>query len=325
MSSHASSATDLLLAVDAGGTKTAACIARGRDGEGFQILGRGRSTGANPLSIGAERAVAAIAVAVASARQHAQLDPAVADRAVLSIAGAADPEVAGELVERLRSIGIAQRMAVVSDVLPIFAAGARQGVGIALISGTGSVAFGRNAEGEQVRCGGWGYLLGDEGSGYAIGRAALRATLEELEASRHLPRRLTRSVLEVLKVRDASDLKKAVYNSDSPRATIASIAVEVAELAADEDPLAQEILDTAGGELALIVQSAARQLRLEGSEIPMALAGGILVGSTYLRESLGRQLQACKLDCSLKVVDDPLVGCLQLAVQEARNDLVRWQ
>ena len=48
------------------------------------------------------------------------------------------------------------------------------GVGVALIAGTGSVAFGRAADGRTIRCGGWGYLLGDEGSGYAIGRAALR-------------------------------------------------------------------------------------------------------------------------------------------------------
>ncbi|MGD9637115.1 MAG: BadF/BadG/BcrA/BcrD ATPase family protein [Pirellulales bacterium] len=325
MSAHAPSAAELLLAVDAGGSKTAACFARRAGGDGFQILGRGRSTGANPLSIGVEGAIGAVAAAVATARQEARLDMAIADRAVLSIAGAADPAVASGLVDRLREINVARRIAIVTDVLPVFAAASEEGAGIALICGTGSVAFGRNAAGTEVRCGGWGYLLGDEGSGYAIGRAALRAALVDLESSQPSPRRLTATLLDRLNAHDAKGLKTTLYNAANPRAAIAAVAADVVLLAANDDPLAREILAAAGVELASLAQNTAHQLGFAATEFPIAMAGGVLVASEFLRACVERELKALHLNCRPKVVDDPLVGCLKLAVAEASDDLVRWQ
>ena len=109
-------------------------------------------------------------------------------RAVLSIAGAANRDMTDRFIAWARTVGVAERIAIVSDVLPILAAGTPDCCGVALISGTGSSAFGRAADGRTKRCGGWGYLLGDEGSGYAIGRGALQLALRSLEAGRQRPR-----------------------------------------------------------------------------------------------------------------------------------------
>ena len=94
MSAEAELQAELLLAVDAGGTKTVACLARPIANRNHHVLGRGRSSGANPLSIGVDRAVNCILAAVDEARSAAALTGVVPDRAVLSIAGAADATIA---------------------------------------------------------------------------------------------------------------------------------------------------------------------------------------------------------------------------------------
>lgn len=324
MSALDPSPAELLLAVDAGGTKTAACFARQSSPLAFEVLGRGRSSGANPLSVGVDGAVEAIVAAVNEARSQAQLTAAVADRAVLSIAGAADPSVAQQLIERLRERGLARRIAIVSDVLPILAAVLDQPCGIALIAGTGSVAYGHK-DSKQVRCGGWGYLLGDEGSGYAIGRSALQAALEDLEYNRTSPRSLAQAVVSELKVANVLALTKVIYGSANPRATIATFARPVVELAETGDALARQILDAAGGELANLVARTAKLLSIIEGETPLALGGGVLAASPYLRDVVCQRLAAMQLSCKVKVVADPLEGCLQLAsLPPSDNSLVRW-
>lgn len=324
MSAQSVSAAELLLAVDAGGTKTSACLAKRIGADRFEVLGRGRTTGANPLTIGVDQAAEVIADAVGLARRDAKLPSTVASRAVLSIAGAADPAIAEQLIVRLRIHSVAARIAIVSDVLPILACCSEQRAGIALIAGTGSVAEGRSAEGQILRCGGWGYLLGDDGSGYAIGRAAIRLALENLESVPAESNELSRRVLQVLQVADRAELTKTIYNSPNPRATIASLAVEVAQLAAAEDPAARRILDDAGRDLARLVARTAQQLKLDKRALPLAMAGGVLVGSEYLREAVARNLTELDWTCRLQVVADPLDGCLRLAVLEANDDFVVW-
>ncbi len=131
----------------------------------------------------------------------------------------------------------AEQVAIVSDVLPILAAGTPNCCGIALIAGTGSIAFGRTADGRTKRCGGWGYLLGDEGSGYSVGRSALSHALRELESEcLWQPNSLTEVDAEELNGKTSVvELTKAVYTSDDPRSFIASLAPVVAAAAEQGD------------------------------------------------------------------------------------------
>ena len=312
MSAHTDSAAELILAVDAGGTKTAACLARAKGAASYEILGRSRAVGANPLRIGFDQAVANISIAAAAAADDAGLPGAFAGRAVLSVAGAADPTIADEVERRLREAKIAEQIAVVSDVLPVFAAGV-EGAGIALIAGTGSVAYGRTEDGRTIRCGGWGYLLGDDGSGFAIGRSALRFALKDLETDVDSHESLTTTLLDKLDSRSASELISAVYTNPDSREVIASLALCVGQAAEAGDAVAKGILDQAARELARLAMRAAQSLNLDLRSIPLAVAGGVFVGSKVLREAVATQLAAMGLPPEIRLVADPLDGCLRLA------------
>ena len=104
--------------------------------------------------------------------------PAIVPAAIcLGIAGVDRPNDAAIVRGIMRRIGFNSRVLIVNDALIALETGAPGQPGVVIISGTGSIAYGRNAAGEAARSGGWGYVLGDEGSGYWIGRAALRAVL----------------------------------------------------------------------------------------------------------------------------------------------------
>ena len=148
----------------------------------------------------------------------------------------------------------AEHVAIVSDVLPILAAGTPNCCGIALISGTGSIAFGRSEDGRTKRCGGWGYLLGDEGSGYGVGRSALAHALRDLETEAvWRPDSLTEAIVSALGAKCVTDVTKAVYTSDDSRSFIASLSRIVAVKGEEGEKNAEAILDGAASELAELV------------------------------------------------------------------------
>jgi glucosamine kinase len=310
------SAADLILAVDAGGTKTAACIAQVTNAATYDVLGRGRAVGANPLSIGFDAAVAAISAAAAEAVANAQLSGVIVARAVVSVAGAADPAIARELVRRATNASLARQVTIVSDVVPILVAGC-DNVGVALIAGTGSVAYGRAEDGRLARCGGWGYLLGDDGSGFAIGRAAFRLALDDLETGRRGQQAITTLLLDEFRLRTTNELISAIYTNPNPRAVIASLARHVGQAAELGDAAAHAILDVAARDLARLAQRTAELLRLDLRKVPLAVAGGVLIGSAVLREAVASHLAASGLPPRIRLVADPVDGCLRLAVAKS--------
>ena len=311
-SAHSESPADLILAVDAGGTKTAACLARAVGSSDFEVLGRGRAAGANPLSIGVERAAANVVAAAAEAARDAQLVGAPVARAVLAVAGAANPAIASEFARCTGEADLAQQITVVSDVLAVLAAGG-DGAGVALIAGTGSVAYGRDEKGRTIRCGGWGHLLGDDGGGFAIGRAALRFALTDLETSRQGYQPFTTMLLDELHAKSASELMAAIHAGSDPRAVIASLAHCVGRTAESGDPVAKQFLDEAARDLASLVLRAAQSLGLDLRTAPISVAGGVLIGSKLLRDGLIEQLSVAGIQAKIRLISDPLDGCLRLA------------
>jgi N-acetylglucosamine kinase-like BadF-type ATPase len=314
----------ILLAVDAGGTKTTAWLVETDDSGSPQVLGRGKSSGGNPLSVGFVEATRAIGDAVAQARSEANRPSALATRAVLSIAGAANEDMQDRVVRWAHETGVCQRVAIVSDFLPVLAAGTRDCCGIAVISGTGSSAFARSADGRTARSGGWGYLLGDEGSGFAIGRAALQLALRELEAGTTSDA-LTRKVREAFSANSVSELTNSVYKCSDSRATIAAIAAIVITAADEGDSDAQLILEASARDLAGIVFRAATIAGLTERPISVAVSGGVLVSSKLLQDHLHAELERLRLSCELSVVAEPLTGCVRLAEDEFAGSLVEWR
>ena len=110
----------------------------------------------------------------------------------------------------MRRIGARARILVTNDALIALVAGAGVGPGVVVIAGTGSIAYGRNAHDEAARAGGWGYILADEGSGFWIGRQALRAVVRAADG-RGPATALTPLVLEFFGVTRAEQLVREVY------------------------------------------------------------------------------------------------------------------
>ena len=318
-------AAALLLAVDAGGSKTSAWFAIASQSDAPTVLGRGRSSSANPLTVGFAEATRAIAEAADQARNEAGQPTARVDRAVLSIAGAADAAIRDQFLDWARANELAERVAVVPDVLSVLAAGAVDCCGVALVVGTGSVALARNRAGRTARRGGWGYLLGDDGSGYAIGRAATRYALEHLESAAASTSRVAERVSQALDAQSVATLTAAIYQSTNPRATVASLAPIVLEAAAGGDAAALTIVESAARDLADLAARAAQTIGLTEEPVSVAAAGGVIVGSTLLQDRLRAELNQVGMPCELRIVEEPLHGCVRLATREFAGLEIVWR
>src|SRR5712691_2318050 len=203
-----------VLGIDAGGTKTICLLADERG----MILSEGRGPGAN-LHAAGELAVEKVL--------HEVMETALGDRAIvpaaicLGIAGV-DREDEAQIVRRImRRIGHKSRVLVVNDALIALVAGARDAPAIVIIAGTGSIVYGRNAGGDAARAGGWGDMVGDEGSGYWIGREALSAVMRASDG-RGAATALTPEVLAHFEIADVSHLPRIVYDRELPRVNVAA-------------------------------------------------------------------------------------------------------
>jgi N-acetylglucosamine kinase-like BadF-type ATPase len=185
---------------------------------------------------------------------------------------------------------------------------------VAVISGTGSLAYGENAAGRSVRAGGWGYLLGDEGSGYAIGLAALRAVARAADGRGHATA-LTEAVLAHWSLPCPQALIRHVYGGGMEREDIAALAPLVMRTAKDGEAVARAILEDAGRELALAAQAVIERLALP-APVPCALAGGVLLHSEIVRASFTASLDVAGVTARpVTRVPDPVEGAVKLALE----------
>ena len=206
------------------------------------------------------------------------------------------------------------RIKFVNDAELVLAAGTPNGWGVALICGTGSIVYGCSVEGERTRAGGWGYLLGDEGSGYSIGLAALRAILRAYDG-RGENTRLHASILNHLSLTAPTELVKYFYRERVPTTEIASLASLVEAAAEEGDEVAAQVLQEAASELALAVKSVVSRLRMSGA-IPCALAGGVIVNGASFRQKFEQSSNKVGIGLNpIKVVPEPAAGAIRLARQ----------
>jgi N-acetylglucosamine kinase-like BadF-type ATPase len=296
---------DLLLGIDGGGTHTSALLAT-RTGE---VIGRGGAPGSNARAVGLAAATAAIQAATAEALAAAGLpaDTPLA-AACLGIAGVGRPVHREQLQGWAESAQLAQRCLVVTDMEPVLAAGTPEGWGVALISGTGSSCFARSPSGQTVQVGGWGYLLGDEGSGYDFALRALRLATQTADG-RAAAHAVLAAVLAEWGLAAPTDLVAQVYERGLTRPDFAALARPLLALANAGDADALALIDQAAADLAHMAVTAARRLALAGP--PLALAGGLLGASAALRARLVERLGAGWGPTTW--VADPAQGTLILA------------
>ena len=159
-----------VLGIDVGGTKTV-CLLADDDG---RVVAEGREEGANLQGAGELVLEKVLHSVMERTLERAAVAPSAICLGIAGMDRSADEAVVRSIMRR---IGYKARILVVNDALIALQAGVGDAPGIVIVSGTGSIAYGRNAAGEAARAGGWGYVLGDEGSGYWIGRLALRAVV----------------------------------------------------------------------------------------------------------------------------------------------------
>lgn len=294
----------LYLGLDAGGTKTV-CLA----GDRQAILGRGEAGPANPNVAGLE--CFRRAVAEAAGQALSSLGDRPATKAWIGVAGSERPVMR----EALRSAAL-EALAVeevhISHDARLVLAAAGVTSGIAVVAGTGSSAYGLERDGHEVKVGGWGHLMGDEGSAYDIGRAALRAVAQAADG-RAPATRLTEGITRALGVGDAYELRERCYPAGSV-GEVAGLAAVVLDLA-DVDGVARSILQTAAAHLALAVAVCNERMdQSDSSARPVVAAGGLLRPRSPLLALLAAALQG--RDGSYQVSPlavEPATGALALA------------
>lgn len=302
--------------VDGGGSKTRALVG---DVDG-RVLGSGGSKSSNLHSVGFDAATAAVLAAVNEAVFRAGGAHVSVAAAVFGLAGLDREEDRARVDAWLVAQGLASRHRVVQDTHIVLAAAAETASpspralpwGIALICGTGTVCHGVARSGAHVRAGGFGYLLGDEGSGYDLAVRALRlATLTaDGRADAHA---LLETAFSHFGCARIGDLCARVYGADLTRGQIAAFATSVLALGEAGDRDARSLtFSVAAAASALLTTVAAR---LGESDPPIALAGGVLAGSAFYRDAMIAHTVAAGLRCAERatIVRDPAEGALAMA------------
>jgi N-acetylglucosamine kinase-like BadF-type ATPase len=299
-----------VIGIDAGGTKTVCQLA---DASG-EIVAETRGPGANLQAVGELQVEKVL---------HDIMEEAIGDRPIvpavicLGIAGVDRPDDAVIVRGIMKRIGYKARVLVVNDALVALEAGIPGQPGVVIISGTGSICYGRNAQGEAARSGGWGYVLGDEGSGYWIGRAALRAVLREAD-ERGAQTALTPLLLEHFGVTRAQNIIHEVYHTNLKPSAIGALARCVHAAYLEGDQVAVGILRGAANELEAAAISVARRLDLFGTPFTFILAGGIFRAVPWLQEELARRLPVVARGANVMLLDkEPAAGAIAFALQEA--------
>ena len=299
-----------VLGIDAGGTKTVALLS---DSSG-QIAGEGRAGGANLQTEGELQVEKVLHDVIEQAMGDRQAPP---DAVCLGMAGV-DRESDGRVIRGImQRLGFRQNALIVNDALIALVAGAGASPGVVVISGTGSIAFGVSHRGLAARAGGWGPTLGDEGSGYWIGRRALEAVVRDVDG-RGPRTALTERVLEYFSLPRPDLLVSEIYHQPHGRRAIASLAPIVDRARVDGDLVAAEIMIDAADELATAAGSVITRLEMRGEPFPILLAGGMLKRSEWLAAEIERRMaEVAPRSAVMPLTQEPVMGAVRLAAAAA--------
>jgi N-acetylglucosamine kinase-like BadF-type ATPase len=301
-----------VLGIDAGGTKTLCLLAD----ETGRIIAEGLGPGANFHTSGDVELEHALRQVIHAAIGGRGIAPAAVCVGIAGVDRENEARIVRTMIQRRVP---ASRVVVVSDALIALEAGAGESPGIVVISGTGSIAYGRNAMLEAARSGGWGHIIGDEGSGYWIGRQALSAVVRAVDG-RGPVTRLKDDVLAHFGIEDISGLPRIVYDLDLPRMSVAALGPVVLHASGLGDPVATDILERAAEELTLAARSVAARLDMEDETFVFVLAGGVFRVVPSLVDALRRRLVVVAPRSSVQLLDrEPATGAVRLALAEARG------
>ncbi|MCD4853200.1 ATPase [Arthrobacter sp. AK01] len=291
-----------VIGLDIGGTKT-----RGvRFENGLPVVDESAGS-SNVQNVSREQAAANLA------ELFAKVGGGHVDEVYAGAGGIDTDQDAQALAELIAPHAPGARITVVHDSRLLLAAGGAS-TGVAVIAGTGSAAWGKNDAGEEARAGGWGYLLGDEGSGFWLGREAVRHSLRRMNQGLE-PDRLSRALLDSCGVDEPGKLIALFHSPDTGRRYWAQQARLVVEAADTGDETSKALVEQAGRDLAELAGQAVRQLRLDG---PVILGSGLGMNVPRLQEAFKAKLAEDGIVDVRILQQDPVFGVPRLVAEQRR-------
>jgi N-acetylglucosamine kinase-like BadF-type ATPase len=297
---HSVPVSGTVIGLDIGGTKT-----RGvRFDNGSPV--RDESAGSsNVQNVSQEQAAANLT------ELFAKIGGGHVDQVYAGAGGIDTDEDAQALADLIAPHAPGARITVVHDSRLLLAAGGAS-TGVAVIAGTGSAAWGKNDAGEEARAGGWGYLLGDEGSGYWLGREAVRHSLRRMNQGLE-PDQLSRALLDSVGVEEPGKLIALFHSMDTGRRYWAQQARLVVEAADAGDETSTALVNQAGRDLADLAEQAVRQLGLDG---PVILGSGLGMNVPRLQEAFKAKLAESGITDVRILQQDPVFGVPRLVAEQ---------
>ena len=271
-----------IIGIDGGGTGTVGILTT----ETGRCLAQVQSGPSNYHVVGEAETQAVLKNVVAELCEKGEIPPTSSIRFCLGMAGlgrAEDKKVIGRICDEL---GISKNRVLTHDAHIALVGGTEKQHGVIVISGTGAIVYGINADGKEARASGWGYLLGDEGSGYDIAIKGLRAIARAADG-RGSPTELTHRILNALELNEPGDLIRWAHAAS--RDAIAQLAKIVFDAARTMDVTAEQIVDAAAAELVCAAKSVIEQLEFVAS-FDIVLSGGNLIHQPMFADKLQRQL-----------------------------------
>lgn len=309
-SSVIDSCARFVMGVDGGATKTLAAVLDLQE----QALHLGHGGSSNPDAVGAHAATDSLVRATDEAIARAGIEREQLDGAVLAIAGTDTDAVAMHVRERCPGTWL-----VVNDVVGAWAAATAARPGVGVISGTGSNVLGVGAGGRVWRAGGWGHVLGDEGSGYWLAVQSLKAVLADRERSGP-ETALSDAAVSFFDVDSVEALATLVYSKPLAKGEIAAFAIETARVAHEGDTVARGLYAHAAAELGRQVAAVIEQTGLEG-EFPVGLIGSAFKAGALFVAPLAEVVRELAPHARVAVVEmAPVGGCVLLAARACARE-----
>jgi len=295
----------LYLGIDAGGTKTDCAVSNGAE-----LLGQATGASCKLARLGKERGRENLQAVIRQATQAAGVEPSTIQHVCIGMSGASLAEAVHWAQQTIRELIPDSTIYVAGDHVIAHRAAFGTSPGVLVISGTGSIAFGRNHNGETARAGGWGPNVSDEGSAFWVGREAVTAALHAFDFGN--ANGLLATIAESWKVAPEEVIRMA--NASEPR--FPELAGPVVNAAEQGDDTARAIMERAGQALAGLASAVIKRLWPSGGVVPVALAGGVLQGSQLVRQAFKEAMKTEQPQAAVSFAFvRPVLGALEIAAQ----------
>ncbi len=302
-----------VIGVDGGGTKTEAILV---DRSGT-IIAKIRGGSTNYQALGGDRLKKELLSMFQRLLEKSNVASNKLSCVFLGLAGAGRKSDQSAIKALFDDTDFRDKISVDSDAIIALAGAFANGPGIILIAGTGSICFGKNAEGKIVRSGGWGYLLEDEGSGYYIGRKAILAALKDFDG-REEQTTLRRALEAKFHLNTIDEIIPMIYQNKIDRVAIAELALLVFEQARNNDAVATLIIKQTGRELGKLAKAVAKKLTFANEKIRVGIIGSVFKQKDLLINEISKELYEISWDIQIMNPEyDPTLGAAFLAFEKS--------